>query len=68
MFGQLCFSGVTEETMLVLSGPFELAAVWMLKRRLRYKTARLVVGWVEVNPALVDHPPWTNNLGANTKR
>jgi len=30
------------ETMLVLSGPFELAAVWMLKRRLRYKTAMLI--------------------------
>ena len=27
-----------EETMLVISGPFELWAVWMLKRRLRYKT------------------------------
>ncbi|CAL1171357.1 unnamed protein product [Cladocopium goreaui] len=26
------------ETMLVISGPFELWAVWMLKRRLRYKT------------------------------
>ena len=24
--------------MLVISGPFELWAVWMLKRRLRYKT------------------------------
>lgn len=36
--------------MLVLSGPFELAAVWMLKRRLRYKTARLVVGGVRSSP------------------
>ena len=51
--------------MLVLSGPFELAAVWMLKRRLRYKTARLVGGWW-VNPASVDHQPGPT-LGQNTK-
>lgn len=28
------------ETMLVLSGPFELWAVWALKRRMHYKTVR----------------------------
>ncbi|CAK9078890.1 unnamed protein product [Durusdinium trenchii] len=30
------------ETMLVLSGPFELWAVWALKRRMHYKTAMLI--------------------------
>ena len=30
------------ETMLVLSGPFELWAVWQLKRRMHYKTATRV--------------------------
>ncbi len=56
--------------MLVLSGPFELAAVWMLKRRLRYKTARLVVGMKDHQgcyfpPPVVDRQP---SLLGKTKR
>ena len=41
-----------EETMLVISGPFELWAVWMLKRRLRYKT---VARWRRVVYGIVLH-------------
>lgn len=33
------------ETMLVISGPFELWAVYQLKKRLRYKTVRHLVGF-----------------------
>ena len=43
-----------QETMLVISGPFELWAVWQLKKRLHYKTVPWErTGWLTVGYELL---------------